>query len=437
MARDRPVGSDRRRAMAEFSRTPPADSLMSRLTEEDVLRYRDADGRKCGYVPSGKAYVTYRTMSRESLEYYLYWRGCVRSGTFPEADLGYVILLASEIATVCDNPHRDVKILADLVRRYHHLNRRMIGFVGDACVCMSIIKRTEIPPVLLMNDLDLMRYALMSALGKERADYVPINSVILLAELDCPLQTDGRADAVFNTALSKVDRKIRRFLGIGLRDMLGGTSTVSIPVYSGLSYGGKRRRMILQVPTGFEDSIGGKIIIDIARMVLCTRYRNVGMPDRGNDVIRTTVMACISEYDLGKAPSESMTGFGLDRDEILRSEEDLKAVTEMMRISEEDADTDPKEDVIITVATERDGWDGLAESLSEVMWDYLNAAMNGDTDAYLSSVGFVRTAVEKEINTRAMGAVNDIIVEDGRIIPEYVDDVSEMLGCRRYRNAHL
>lgn len=453
MSKNKVMKPDRDRARAELSRTAPADSITSRISESDVIAYRDDRGRPCDYVPSGRTYVTYDGLSAPSYGYYTHWRDCVRNGTFPETDIGYVILLASEIVTFSDAPHRDIRILADLVRRYHHLNRRLIGFVGDACVTMSIMKRTEIPPILLMNDIDLMRYQIYRALGEGSVGYVPINSVIAVADLDCPVQTDGRMDAVFNIALSRVDRKIRKLLSIGLRDMLGELSDISIPVYNGLSYGGWRKRVSIEIPIGFTNSIGGKMIIDIAKMILGGRYNSIDMPERGNDMIRATVMECISEYDMGRSPSETISGFSLDRDGISRSEEDLKAVTEMMRIPEgtsvrddpsvgaEVADTMPaqkdvSDDTGDDPSDDGDGWGVLAETLSEIMHDYLMAAMNDEAEAYLSDVGYRMTTLEKEINKHAMDLLQDIIVEDGRIIPEYIDDISEMLGCRRYRSAH-
>ena len=46
------------------------------------------------------------------------------------------------------------------------------------------------------------------------------------------------------------------------------------------------------------------------------------------------------------------------------------------------------------------------------------------------------SAMEKGINTISMDMVDDVIVEDGTIIDDYIDEVMELLGCRGYRREH-
>ncbi len=74
---------------------------------EDMERYRDVEGTECPMVHSSHKFTDYSAMSKEELDYYLYWRSMVRKGKLVLSDYGYSWLYCCELINSKDDP-RDV-----------------------------------------------------------------------------------------------------------------------------------------------------------------------------------------------------------------------------------------------------------------------------------------------------------------------------------------
>ena len=404
-------------------------------TREEMESFRNDGGHGCDFVPSGIRTPSYKAMCKDALQYYLFWRGSVRKGRFPKTDIGYIRLLFSEIVTLNVDPKNDIELMARILREYEDINIFQIGSLGDACVCHSRLNDVPLPRIPLLRTRENIAYQTYSALRSEPIGYLSVRNLMTLFDIDTELPKDVPLDALYRHIVSEADAMTRRLCGNRISDGIG-TIRRSIPVYNGLVYHGNRKNYSLNIPTDLTDTPAGDMLSSILRMMLIgLGCEDIGSPYDGNEDIAYTVTVDVLErYREGELELEDPdAAFELDPDAIRESEEDLRAVTEMMRVDE----TPSKEEVKkISKTVSLTGWDGLRESLSDDMVAYLRAASDGDAQSFVGSRNMRMSAMEKGINTISMDMVDDVIVEDGTIIDDYIDEVMELLGCRGYRREH-
>jgi len=112
----------------------------------------------------------------------------------------------------------------------------------------------------------------------------------------------------------------------------------------------------------------------------------------------------------------------IDMTAVVRAEDDLRSVTAMM--ATEDAE-EPEEEAPALTGSARadDPWTALSAMLDEDERGYLSSALEGNGRRY----GPKASRLEDSINGKAIDAMGDSIVEDGAVVPDYIDDVRRML----------
>lgn len=76
------------------------------------------------------------------------------------------------------------------------------------------------------------------------------------------------------------------------------------------------------------------------------------------------------------------------------------------------------------------GWRAFAQSLSEPDFKVLNAFFGGNVYNECSRIGVMAEVVFEEINEKALDAVSDTVIENGELIPDYIDDIKEILKAK-------
>ncbi len=94
------------------------------------------------YVPQ------YVQLDREQLSWYLYFRDCVRHGSFPETDHSYITLLIYEIINLGEliDVNEGQKLLCELHKHYRHSFPRLDRYLGEWICDYSLIH--HLPPPL-------------------------------------------------------------------------------------------------------------------------------------------------------------------------------------------------------------------------------------------------------------------------------------------------
>lgn len=104
-------------------------------------------------------------------------------------------------------------------------------------------------------------------------------------------------------------------------------------------------------------------------------------------------------------------------DAVLRAEEDLEAVSSLMSVEDQPAAAEPFPEPAVEKGS--GGWEVLAESLGDAEMGYLKRCIHGTkTDVRL----------EKAVNSAAQDAIGDVVLEGGRVVEDYVDEVRRMVG---------
>ncbi len=109
------------------------------------------------------------------------------------------------------------------------------------------------------------------------------------------------------------------------------------------------------------------------------------------------------------------SGVSLDMDMVRSAADDLSAVTEMMRIEEED-ETPAREAPAAVLSG--DPWKDLMVLLTPEALEYLRLCVKGTKTDVLK---------EKAVNEAAMETVGDPLVEDGKVSEDYEEDILNML----------
>lgn len=112
----------------------------------DARRYYRASIDSALPVPYFSYVPQYVQLSRDQLKWYVYWRGCVRKGVYPDTDYSYILLLITEIINLGDeiDTLEGQRILCELHRNYGNSYPRLNSYLSDWICDYSLIH--HLPP---------------------------------------------------------------------------------------------------------------------------------------------------------------------------------------------------------------------------------------------------------------------------------------------------
>lgn len=398
-------------------------------TKEEMAEHASKRGTPSDYVKSGIWTPSYRAMSPEALNYYLHWRENVRRGRFLKSDMGYIRLFVSELITFNKDPKNDLALMSRLVSEYKDVNILQIGTIGDACVCYAVLNKIPLPKVEILRDRELIMFQTYDALCTEGIGHLSVRNLMNLFYIEADLSDDIPYDALYRRIISEIEVALsRNDDGYRLKDTLKPTRSGS-DVYNGLIYYGNRRRFNVMYPKDLMTSTVGGILRDALVIMLCGCGCMRAYSESDDDIVSITAINVTQGFLDGRIRLED-AGFSLDPELIEESQKDLDAVTRMMRVDDEPIE-DTVPDVVEHTTEPATGWEGLSASLTDIMRGYIVSIMDGSSDSFLKRNGLRRTAIEKEVNTLAMDMVGDIILEDGTLIEDYLDEIEEMIDDGR------
>ncbi|MBP5203772.1 MAG: hypothetical protein J6Z16_03985, partial [Candidatus Methanomethylophilaceae archaeon] len=141
----------------------------------------------------------------------------------------------------------------------------------------------------------------------------------------------------------------------------------------------------------------------------------------GKENRNAAVKAVLLHLEEERRRASSPSKVALDMDAVKAAMDDLDAVTGMMRV--DDYEEPEEAPAAVETDTTGDPWEDLKSRLSPDALDYLRGCVDGTRFDGLR---------EKKVNEAAMETVGDAVVEDGRVIEDYADDVARLLSMRFY-----
>jgi hypothetical protein len=396
---------------------------------DEMVEHASGRGTPSEYVRSGIWTPSYSAMTPEVLNYYLHWRDNVRKGRFLKSDMGYIRLFVSELISFNKDPKNDIVLMSRLVSEYKDINILQIGTIGDACICYAVLNKLPLPKVEVLKNRELMLFQTYDALCTEGIGHLSVHNLMDVFDIDADLSKDIPYDALYRRIIFEIESVLGKGDdGYRLKDALRPTRR-GLPVFDGLVYNGTRKTFNISYPRDLMTGTVGNILRKALVIMLCGCGCMRAYFESDDDIVSITAMNVTQGYLDGEIKLED-AGFSLDPELIEESQKDLDAVTRMMRVDDEPAE----ETVPVSVEEISEpitGWEGLSLSLTDVMRGYIVSVMDDDSDVFLKRNGLRRTAIEKEINTLAMDMVGDIILEDGTLIEDYLDEIEEMMDDGR------
>ena len=414
---------------------PPSNFLSS------MVKYAAKEpSKECMYVRSGFRKPSYRSLSPDALDYYLWWRGRAREGRYGATDEGYLWLYKCELINAYEDRDYVMEQLAGLAKAYDgyfrvdsegqtgkpgmtYLDYALVNScVPDPTVYVCPLTASYMIERLLKGETDVPVSAaamvVASGIGRKSADV----QILAAFDDDCA-HIAARALVRVNKILESYGLDVFRFACVY-------STCVRLEVLRGLRYhhwpDGKRRNQECR----YIDIFDGHEFMDEMRALIKAVISAVddrGKPQRKkkpqaafdvelDGILQEEVEEWFNEKER-KAATERAMSLTIDRSEVERAQADLDHVTSIMSMEEaveieEYAAVEPETDA----AEPDDPWQAFAARLDKGQRDYLKKALAG-------TLRSVKPMIEDSINAVAMDTVKDTVLENGEVFDEYAEDV--------------
>ncbi len=123
--------------------------------KNDAVRLLSASAPPCPHKQFFSYVPQYVQLDREQLSWYLYFRDCVRHGSFPDTDHSYITLLIYEIINLGEliDVKEGQKMLCELHKNYRHSFSRLDRYLGEWICDYSLIHHLPPPLNFLTEEL--------------------------------------------------------------------------------------------------------------------------------------------------------------------------------------------------------------------------------------------------------------------------------------------
>lgn len=456
-----------------FTYSPKNNPLISEITvrlwpakysfyeqfRRDAVKYFSIKGEKCSEVPFFSFTPQYSQLSPDQLDFYLYFRECVRSSTFIKVDYSYVMLLVYEIINLPDilPPEDGLSLLIYLWQTYRQkypkLDRHLSEWICDYCM----INRVDIKVL----DSDLISEASNTCtlkefyVGLDSSSSSPYASALFayasvynyksskFYNSDSASLFDRHIKAAFTYAFTKVEKEHQTiFAPVGQKSMIP-VKTVR-DAYNGAlcAYNVKRRIEVsylscsrsVELRYAVTDAI--KFAENQVRALLGIRSRfhtpNLALPLKNaieeyfapikKAQKKESEKAVVPEYDVLYEPKR--TDFSLDYAKDI--EKKSWATTELLT---EGIDTYEDEPALNVVEKQE-------SALTELNWikEALGLCINYDKQGFnelAKSRGLLPDALCEAVNDNMYDVVGDIVLEEGQngynVVVDYLEEIKEWM----------
>lgn len=428
-------GDDRPRIIPQqIGAMEPGRPRMS--MREFMSHWSDESDVKVDYVPSGRTETTYSAMDDGQLAFYRYWRTQARKGRFLDTDQGYLWLFCTEAVNIDDEPEAIQGMFESALEAYAGSNG--LAPLRIAANDHAVLHHMDTPPD---TDHRMSRYVAYAKLASDPIGRMDVDMADQLAHYDSSKYTSAEPDLhgiAFTEAVRAVDSymlesKGRRLVDrCTMREMEG-----TMRLYKGLW---TSESVVISVE--FKDVLSSRriesLIDGIYRVSIRTVNRSLGdpaprypkdLPEALIKVAEDAVVALMDRRDMERADDLARmeaSRIVLDRDAVESAARDLEAVTGMMAV--DDYDDGIEEETPVTPSQDG-GWEGLVASLDDAETAYLRDSLTprGAGPWSLEGTGRRPSEVEDAVNSKAMDAIGDAIVEGGRAVEDYAPDIEGAL----------
>lgn len=409
----------------------------------DIAEYRDiSNDVPHPYVPSPGFRTQYRHLNPEQMAFYLYWRTCVRHGTFPGTDVGYLWLYVCEEINSPEPPEKVYAGLLEVVSAYSdgdvsapgYYRKPDIANIRRACVDYAIYHDLDLAPDLPCETL-LACTVRFKQFMEGRITCLDSDALVGLAGMSdskAAIVTDDVA-AITSSALRRLDCTLP---GGIFKSCFVRNRVIKYDIFEDVLFYGRpsnSKKFQISVPLVYENKFFQSELADLLRETSVHVRAHLGQgrkkPSK-HQVFGTEVRDILAEETVKRFTKEhAYQQLSLDSDLIDTAQKDLEYVVSVMSVDEDDE--------VCTVEKEQEevslpeGWKGFSDSLSSSQREYLLALLHGeDADAILRKYSTTSIRMVDSINDLAMDCIGDTLVEDGGLVPDYSEELRQAIGER-------
>ncbi|RRJ65668.1 hypothetical protein EHV15_24150 [Paenibacillus oralis] len=453
---------------------------------EEARKRVNEQGEPAPFAPFMSYWPTYEHMMESQQKWYFYWRSEVRDGRYPDTDLSYIFVYAYELINGVgwSDPQEGYAELNRIWIAYGGQYPQLNAYLKDWLADFAFVHALDVPLLEIITrgggsypealvDMELLR------LFKEQPCRIPLALLLALSDYDLRrskfYQGPGKSDlelwvprivGMLDAFLCKTqgtrlidkfhpgrERTIERYLfrSAVYDDSLYGrtASLVSVP----LSSHRPLRKYITQTIRyaenqlrelrGFRGRLRG-IVMDSETERLIDRYlekefapQTVSQPrieidaeklaalKQDSDYVRSRLTIGYEERD--ETAAEAISGLEGDLD----SEADLDTLDIIVPEQEVDKE-DGGSSAYWDMPPLDEDWASFAGRLDSVQLEALLALKGLSPDSALAAVaeayGTMPELIMDEINQLAMETIGDLVVDGGRLVPEYLEFFEHLKG---------
>lgn len=408
----------------------------TRLLDSNWDAESDSEER---FISSGRLRTSYNEMSFLQKAFYVSWRTKARRGRYGDTDAGYLWLYCTELINHDYDPRAVQDELERAMEAYYD------SFPAPISLCRAVADHAMLHgfdvPATPLNECD--EAVICSKLESDPVGSITPGAALYLCP-DLPERYIEGSHTVYTDALTAatraVDDVLRKDEGVRLMDLVDKADPFLFrkTLYSGLWH--PSPPSFDSYVSFFRESRRASEMLDCTvRTAVCMINRRLGrqgpkIPQRFErrfvDAISKAVSGVFDDMDRRRRREDMLrevSKLSLDRDAVRTAEDDLDAVTGMMA-SDDPGDVEENAAPAPAPRSEDgDPWVLFSASLTDIERGYLSSVLRGGSEAFLRERRLLRTSVEAAVNEKSMDSVGDVVVEEGTVYDDYIEDLKKVL----------
>ena len=392
---------------------------------------------KLEYVPSGFVNPDYRSFQENQRRFYIYWRGQTRIGNYGETDRGYLWLYLCELINAVAEPKDVQSQMMGLYNAYGYADEDHL--IGRTCFEYSVVHKLPIPEPSIYES-NVTACLVVEQFFKGMDTRFDKNLIMFLSNINDKTigrEFDDDCVGITNQLLRMISAEMEKN-GEDIETYCDADKeSTAIPIFAELKYFKEARKARVSYRNyiynaAFDDSLKEivKNVFSAVRMkrtnkpVKVSKFTAFGMDCK--DLLTKAVARWYEDKEIAGI-KERASNMVLDKEAVSGAQAALRDVTQMMKTDSEEEEPAEVSAPIEPLRKIADSWQGLSSSLNDDQKDYLRAALEGKASSFIRERGGTMSRMEDFINSLAMDAVGDNIIENGSVFEEYTDDVRSML----------
>lgn len=392
-------------------------------------------------------------MNKAQEAYYRYWKSCFENGMYLDATIGYLKRYARE-CMVSDDDHETVLARIQAIEDQYNLDMSCESLFYRLEHDMSMpvwngSSPVEFPHEIALCVWDTIRSDPMGHLGRyavtdllrnllPEVDSYPVFTVELIDNALVALDNYSKENNL--PRLSDIIKQhVPEIKYLNLNSIFEKRKVYKIPISNPVEYYDiyvffnvavrtvlkplyvKMMRRPLPIPSEGLSSEQKKFLSVFSDAWIEHRYSSPN----------SKAVSCAKVRELSRNILDYVDyvydrTFALNRDDISKATDDLEAVREMMSVDDEEIHEADESLHHIMEQSHDEGWVRFFKEIGEHGRAYLIHSLNGMAREYCSDNDMKINVVEASINNLAMDIIGDMVVMNGSIVDEYINDIKSI-----------